>query len=52
MGIKEEIRYENAVVKKEILECEPLRVEADSWYSLGRCLLRAFSKLYNHHLRI
>lgn len=27
------------------LECEQLRVEADTWYSLGKCLLNAFSKL-------
>jgi hypothetical protein len=27
------------------MECESLRVEADTWYSLGKCLLNAFSKL-------
>jgi hypothetical protein len=30
----------------EINECETLRVEAESWYSFGKCLLNAFSKLY------
>jgi hypothetical protein len=27
-------------------DCEQIRVEADSWYSLGKCLLNAPSKLY------
>lgn len=27
-------------------ECEQIRVEADSWYSLGKCLLHAPAKLY------
>jgi hypothetical protein len=31
---------------KKPMECELLRVEADTWYSLGKCLLNAFSKLY------
>lgn len=31
---------------KEPLECEQLRVEADSWFSLGKCFLNAFIKLY------
>ena len=46
MGIKEEVVAESTAGKKEVLECEQLRVEADSWYSLGKCLLNAFSKLY------
>ena len=47
VGIKEKIISERAVAKKEVLECEQLRVEADSWFSLGKCLLNAFSKLYS-----
>ena len=31
---------------REPMECDQLRVEADTWYSLGKCLLNAFSKLY------
>ena len=44
VGIKEEIISER-ISKVEVVECEQLRVEADSWYSLGKCLLNAFSKL-------
>jgi hypothetical protein len=31
----------------QINECGRLRVEAESWYSLGKCLINAFSKLYS-----
>ena len=31
-------------------ECEHLRVEADNWFRLGKCLLNAFSKLEPEHL--
>jgi len=36
---------------KEPMECELLRVEADTWFSLGKCLLNAFSKLYESLLQ-
>lgn len=45
MGIEEEIRSGDTLMEKETFECEQLRVEADTWYSLGKCLLNAFSKL-------
>ena len=32
------------------LECDHLRVEADNWFRLGKCLLNAFSKLDPDHL--
>ena len=46
VGIKEKQISQYRVKPKEELECEQLRVEADSWYSLGKCLVNAFSKLY------
>jgi hypothetical protein len=47
VGIKEH-SPERIVKTKDVVECEQLRVEADNWYSLGKCLVNAFSKLYLH----
>jgi hypothetical protein len=49
VGIKEKAP-EYAVKPNEPEKCEPLRVEADNWFRLGKCLLNAFSKLESEHL--
>lgn len=45
VGMTQKPVSKHRVEPKEILECDQLRVEADSWYTLGKCLLNAFSKL-------
>lgn len=45
VGMTQKAVSEHRVKKKEIFECDQLRVEAESWYTLGKCLLNAFSKL-------
>jgi len=45
VGMSQKAVSEHHVKSKENLECDQLRVEADSWYTLGKCLLNAFSKL-------
>ena len=46
VGMEEKPISEYHVKTKEVLECEQLPVEADSWYRLGKCLINA-SKLYD-----
>jgi len=45
MGIHAKPMSEVKAKYAEIGECEQIRVEADSWYSLGKCLLNAPAKL-------
>ena len=46
VGMGEKPVSEYHVKAKEVLECDQLPVEADSWYRLGKCLVNA-SKLYD-----
>ena len=46
IGMGEKPISEYHVKAKEVLECDRLPVEADSWYRLGKCLVNA-SKLFD-----